>query len=93
MLFHQLGTCEYECFRLAGALVTDANEKAILLKTLAASKYLWTSRLCFHLVVPGARLLGHTSRLRFRLVVPGARLLGRTSRLCFRLVIPGARLG
>ena len=56
MLFHQLGTCEYECFRLAGALVADANEKAILLETLAAGKYLWTSRLHFCLAVPGARL-------------------------------------
>ena len=57
MLFHQLGACEYECFHLAGALATDANDKAVLLKTLAAGKYLWTSRFCFHLVIPGARLL------------------------------------
>ena len=40
MLFHQLGTCEYECFCLAGALVTDANDKAVLLETLAAGKCL-----------------------------------------------------
>ena len=33
MPFHQLGTCEYECFHLAGALTTDANDKAILLET------------------------------------------------------------
>ena len=43
-LFHQLGTCEYECFHLAGALAADANNKAILLETLVAGKYLWTSR-------------------------------------------------
>ena len=56
-LFHQLGICEYECFHLAGALTADANDKAILLETLAASKYLWTSRFRFRLVIPGARLL------------------------------------
>ena len=44
MLFHQLGACEYECFRLAGALAADANDRAILLKILAAGKYLWASR-------------------------------------------------
>ena len=43
-LFHQLGTCEYECFRLAGALTTDANDRAVLLKILAAGKYLRASR-------------------------------------------------
>ena len=53
MLFHQLGTCEYECFRLAGALATDANDRAILL----AGKYLWASRFCFRLVILSTRLL------------------------------------
>ena len=57
MLFHQLGTCEYECFCLAGALTADTNDKAILLETLAASKYLRTSRFCFRLVILGTRLL------------------------------------
>ena len=57
MLFHQLGACEYECFHLAGALITDANDKAVLLETFAAGKYLWTSRFCFRLVILGARLL------------------------------------
>ena len=56
-LFHQLGACEYECFHLAGALATDANDKAILLKILAAGKYLRTSRFCFRLVILGTRLL------------------------------------
>ena len=44
MLFHQLGTCEYECFHLAGALAADANDRAILLEILAAGKYLRASR-------------------------------------------------
>ena len=57
MLFHQLGTCEYECFHLAGALAADANDKAVLLEILAAGKYLRASRFCFHLVILGARLL------------------------------------
>ena len=56
-LFHQLGACEYECFCLAGALAADANDKAVLLKILAASKYLRASRFCFRLVILGARLL------------------------------------
>ena len=56
-LFHQLGACEYKCFRLAGALAADANNRAILLKTIAAGKYLRSSRFCFRLVIPGARLL------------------------------------
>ena len=56
-LFHQLGACEYECFRLAGALAADANDRAVLLKIFAAGKYLWSSRFCFHLVILGARLL------------------------------------
>ena len=56
-LFHQLGTCEYECFHLAGALATDANDRAVLLEIFAASKYLQSSRFCFHLVILGARLL------------------------------------
>ena len=47
MLFHQLGACEYECFRLAGALAADANNKAVLLETLAAGKYLQSSRFRF----------------------------------------------
>ena len=56
-LFHQLGACEYECFRLAGALATDANDRAILLEILAAGKYLRASRFCFPSVILGARLL------------------------------------
>ena len=56
-LFHQLGACEYECFRLAGALTADANDRAALLEIFAAGKYLWSSRFCFHLVILGARLL------------------------------------
>ena len=56
-LFHQLGTCEYECFRLAGALAADANDRAVLLEIFAAGKYLWSSRFCFRLVILGARLL------------------------------------
>ena len=43
-LFHQLGACEYECFRLAGALAADANDRAVLLEILAAGKYLRASR-------------------------------------------------
>ena len=39
MLFHQLGKCEYECFRLAGALAADKDVKAALLETFAAGKY------------------------------------------------------
>ena len=57
MLFHQLGTCEYECFCLAGALAADANDKAVLLETFTASKYLWISHFRFCLVIPGTRLL------------------------------------
>ena len=56
-LFHQLGACEYECFRLAGALAADANDRAVLLEIFAAGKYLWSSRLCFRLVILSARLL------------------------------------
>ena len=56
-LFHQLGACEYKCFCLAGALTADANDKAVLLIILAASKYLHTSRFRFRLVILGARLL------------------------------------
>ena len=56
-LFHQLGACEYECFRLAGALAADANDRAVLLKILAAGKYLRASRFCFRLVILSARLL------------------------------------
>ena len=55
-LFHQLGTCEYECFCLAGALATDANDRAVL-EILAAGKYLRASRFHFCLVVLSARLL------------------------------------
>ena len=58
MHFHQLGACEYECFHLAGALATDTNDKAVLLKILVAGKYLWASRFRFRLVILGARLLG-----------------------------------
>ena len=39
-LFHQLGKCEYECFRLAGAFAADEDIKAALLETFAAGKYL-----------------------------------------------------
>ena len=56
-LFHQLGACEYECLRLAGALAADTNDKAILLEILAAGKYLRASRFCFRLVILGARPL------------------------------------
>ena len=56
-LFHQLGACEYECFCLAGALAADANDRAVLLKIFAAGKYLWSSRLCFCLVILSTRLL------------------------------------
>ena len=57
ILFHQLGACEYECFRLAGALATDANDRAVLLEILAAVKYLQASRFPFCLVILGTRLL------------------------------------
>ena len=57
MLFHQLGACEYKCFRLAGALIADANDRAILLEILAAGKYFRVSRFCFRLVILSARLL------------------------------------
>ena len=56
-LFHQLGACEYECFRLAGALAADANDRAVLLEIFAAGKYPQFSRFHFRLVVLGARLL------------------------------------
>ena len=56
MLFHQLGACEYECFHLA-ALAADANDKALLLKILAAGKYFRASHFRFRLVILGARLL------------------------------------
>ena len=56
-LFHQLGACEYECFRLAGALAADANDRAVLLEIFAAGKYFQSSRFCFRLVILGARLL------------------------------------
>ena len=55
-LFHQLGECEYECFRLAGALAVDTNDRAVLLETFAAGKYLLSSRFHFHLVILEARL-------------------------------------
>ena len=35
-LFHQLGACEYECFRLAGALAADVDDRAILFEIFAA---------------------------------------------------------
>ena len=57
MLFHQLGECEYECFRLAGALATDVDVRVALLETFAASKYPHVSRFRFRLVVLGARRL------------------------------------
>ena len=56
-LFHQLGACEYKCFRLAGALTADTNDRAALLKIFAAGKYLRSSHFCFYLVTIGARLL------------------------------------
>ena len=56
-LFHQLGACEYECFRLAGALAADANDRAVLFEIFAAGKYLRSSRFRFRLVILGARLL------------------------------------
>ena len=37
--FHQLGTCERECFRLAGILITEGDLRQELLETLAAGKY------------------------------------------------------
>ena len=55
--FHQLGACEYECFRLAGALTTETNDKAVLLEILVAGKYLRASRFHFRLVILGVRLL------------------------------------
>ena len=55
--FHQLGTCEYKCFCLAGALATDANDKAVLLKILVAGKYLRARRFRFRLVILDAKLL------------------------------------
>ena len=57
MLFYQLGACEYECFCLAGALAADANDRAVLVKIFAASKYLRSSCFCFRLVILGTRLL------------------------------------
>ena len=56
-LFHQLGTCKYECFCLAGALAADVDIRAILFETYAAGKYPWYSRFCFRLVILSARLL------------------------------------
>ena len=56
-LFHQLGTCEYECFCLAEALTADANNRAVQFEIFAAGKYLRSSRFCFHLVILGTRLL------------------------------------
>ena len=50
-LIHQLGACEYECFHLAGALTADANDRAVLLETLAAGKYPQASRFCLRLVI------------------------------------------
>ena len=46
-LFHQLGTCEYECFRLAGALAADIDVRAALFEIFAASKYPQYSRFLF----------------------------------------------
>ena len=37
--FHRLGTCECECFRLAGILITEGDLRQKLLETLAAGKY------------------------------------------------------
>ena len=39
MRFHWLGTCERECFRLAGILITEGNLRQELLETLATGKY------------------------------------------------------
>ena len=57
MLFHQLDTCEYECFCLAGALATDVDDRAILFEIFTAGKYPRYSRFCFRLVILGIRLL------------------------------------
>ena len=37
--FHQLGTCEYECFRLAGIAITEGTLRQELIETLAPGKY------------------------------------------------------
>ena len=37
--FHRLSTCECECFRLAGILITEGDLRQELLETLAAGKY------------------------------------------------------
>ena len=37
--FHWLGTCERECFRLAGILITEGDLRQELLETLATGKY------------------------------------------------------
>ena len=57
MFFHQLGKCEYKCFRLAGALAADVNKRAVLLEIFAAGKYPRTSHFRFRLVILGTRLL------------------------------------
>ena len=36
--FHWLGTCECECFHLAGILITEGDLRQELLETLAAGK-------------------------------------------------------
>ena len=55
--FHQLGELEYECFRLAGALVADENVRVALLETFAAGKYPHVSHFRFRLLVLGTRCL------------------------------------
>ena len=37
--FHQLGTCERECFRLAGIAITEGDLRQELIEALAAGKY------------------------------------------------------
>ena len=37
--FHQLGTCEHECFRLAGIVTSEGDLRQELIETLAAGKY------------------------------------------------------
>ena len=38
--FHQLGTCERECFHLAGIVITEGDLRQELIETLVAGKYL-----------------------------------------------------
>ena len=38
--FHQLGTCECECFCLAGIVISEGDLRQELIETLAAGKYI-----------------------------------------------------